>query len=195
MSAHDDTAFAKGLALAAFRGSTRYSSNAEDVTAFLVRYGTAAEIGEQIESVERTREFLTKHVGESIADAAGDGEALDALTVVAARLRELYDRAEQYQWVMDLLGWQFDRQERTMKYSAPGRRGPKRNLTAMAAAALFERMIADGWPQSNTAEARTHIRQQLVARGFDPEILTEAVIEGAVNNHVLNRVRHYKRKS
>lgn len=182
------------LALSAERG-LRYTSDAGDINAFLTRYGTAAEIAEQIECIEGTREFLTKHVGERIARAAGDGEAIDALDVVAARLRELHDRAKQYQWVMDLIGWRFDGEDRTMKYAAPGRRGPKQNLIAMGAAALFQRMVANGLPESNTAEARAQIRQELIAQGFDPNLVTDAIIEGAVNNHVLNPVRHYKRKS
>jgi hypothetical protein len=195
MSAHDD-AFAKGLALAALRG-TRHSSDAKDVTAFLVRYGTAAEIREQLDNVEQAREFFTKHVGERIAVAAGDGDTLDALDVVATHLRELYDRAEQYEWVMDLLGWRFDRQEQEMKYAEPGRPGPKTKLVSMSVEALFQRMVAEGWPESNTVEARAHIRQQLTDRGFAPDLLTDAIIENAIGNRVLNpdHVRHPKRKS
>jgi hypothetical protein len=196
MSAHDDASFVKGLALAAARGA-EYSSNAEDVTAFLVRYGTAAEIREQLNNVEQAREFFTKHVGERIAIVAGDGDTLDALNVVAARLQELYDRAEQYEWVMDLLGWRFDRQGQMMKYAEPGRRGPKTKLVSMSVEALFQRMVAEGWPESNTVEARAHIRQQLIDRGFAPDLLTDAIIENAIGNRVLNPddVRHPKRKS
>jgi hypothetical protein len=196
MSGRGDASFEKGLALAAAR-AVDYSSNAEDVRAFFVRYGLAAEIAERLEGVEKTREFFTKHVGDRVARVAGDGEVLDALAVVAARLRELYDRAEQYEWVMDLLGWRFDRQEQEMKYAEPGRPGPKTKLVSMSVEALFQRMVAEGWPESNTVEARAHIRQQLTDRGFAPDLLTDAIIENAIGNRVLNpdHVRHPKRKS
>jgi hypothetical protein len=177
----------RALALKAWN-ATGHTSDAEEVNAFLTRYGSAADIADQIARIEQLREFLTKHVGDRIAAAAGDGEALDALKVVETRLQELHDAAKKHQWLMDVLGWQFDGQ--TLKYAPPKKPGRKKALETMTMTALFKRMLATGWPASNSAEAREHIRREMLARGFDPAIATPAKIENAVNA-VLNPTRHY----
>jgi hypothetical protein len=189
MSERDEKA-RRALALNAHRG-TQYSSDAEVVNAFLTRYGTAADIAVQVQHVEQLREFMTKHVGERIAAAAGDGEALAALAVVEARLRELLTAAEQYKWMMDLLGWTYV--GATLKYAPPKNPGRKKTLETMTITALFNRMTAEGWPRSNNAEVHEHIRNEMLARGFHPETVTTAFIKTTVNV-VLYPNRHYKKK-
>jgi hypothetical protein len=182
-----DRDFIVNLVVRAHTAET-HSSDANDVAAFLTRYGSAADIRAELDRVEQLRGFFTKHIGEAYASKTTDHEALVALDVVADRLRGLHARAEQYHWLMDLLGWKYD--GTTMKYAPPNHPGRKKTLEAMTIAALFARLTAGGMPRSNTKEMRDRIRAEMLRHGTHPDVVTDKKIENAINI-VLNPARHY----
>jgi hypothetical protein len=164
-----------------------------DRHAFLVRYGSAAEIDQHGYTVGSLLAWLTRGTHASSADL----RAIEMLEAVLDRIRDLFDVADAVEAQLRADGWEFDPVTRTMKeLRTPGpdgkkKRGRRRELVSEAIGEVYFALTeGQGWQATNTAELREEIRSHL-ADTFGPDVLTDTRIHSVVNS-ILNENRHHR---
>lgn len=167
-------------------------ADAESEIAFLLRYGTSEELGTLCRRLGGVLRWWRNRGPHPLPR---DSEAIGALERAHERLEQLVTRAE---WIEQDLrhrwGYEFDADTRRIKRcKQPGERGPRKNLLSERVVRCFDQMTEkEGWPRSNTLEAREEIAFRLMGKVHPDELDTGkgSIIHSAVNA-ALHDERHY----
>lgn len=160
--------------------------------AFLLRYGSASELEARCRQLGGVVEWWARR-GPQLQ--AADLEAVKALDEARERLEEIMIEAERIeQHLRERWGYAFDPENRRIKQTKePGERGRPKDLVSEWAGRCFKLMTEkQGWPMSNTSEAREEIASRLSGRVHpdDLDVSRGGMIYSAVNA-ALHDDRHY----
>ena len=149
--------------------------------AFLLRWGTSEELGRRVAEVRGTAGWWESRDGD--AGEEGVGEGLGRALAALSRLR---DSARKVEAALEAGGYEFDRYLRVIRRTrggsgaepSPGETNDP--LLQETIGTLVEELREAGEVSENTLELRIRIRGCL-ARSLHPDLLTDAVIQSAVD--------------